>query len=510
MIENPVAATTNRVYETNDPYFSCRDIDEICFDINSMRNNKGLSNENEPIIKKIFNDSIDLIEDSKNEKLKKNLKEFIDDIFKINDLLLSIKEQALQVLSIIDPAKPAMEYAKIESNIFYKLKNREMRGSCLSRDQTIIHDNIKNGNYLKNIISLDFPHSSFVSNFDIQGDLAVIDDTESLIIYDLKRNESLWRSPVGLKLDKIKICKGHVLCSETGRYHIFEIKTGESKVKDLPIKDFCVKNKQIFGINRNKHCIEELNFEGELVNSISLGNDKEMYNLILFSNNFLVALSKNKIFIYDLSNKTVKTLSLMSVDAFSNNISSACIDGNFLTCGLNSIVDDEFSGIDLIKIDLKKGSIINQYIVPMEFRDLDNRRKVNKLIINKGLAYLGYNSGEIVALNLLNKECVLVGKHKECITELVIDGQILMSSSRIGNPCFANPSPAQVKFWDLNSMKLINEMEFPYSVFQCKFIDGKLYAGVDKSFIQWDYFVSHEGEKFTATSETRIKECRRH
>jgi hypothetical protein len=500
------------------------EIDDLCSEIDQL-NKKNLTWEDGIILSNLFKKSLNFLEENnKNEELKTKLRVFLPKVFKIEKLFSINLAQAEKIKSLLN-SKKSEENLTLNSlcptppNMWNQITKRELSGlrsieSHKDLQNQLIIQNIKEGNYTKTIYN---GHIKNLENFDIQGDLAVTRSFGEMKLWDLKQAKCL-RTLDGKWNQEIKIVGKHVFCADLNKQISFEInadhpyktrvielESGKEIDKDTEISNlFCVVGDQIFSYRDEN--MEKTGPDGKTVPLFNVGRGKWLW--LLGSENFLVLMNCSEMIIYDLLGKSQKKLCL------TDRISCAYIHGDFLICGFaNGSLGTPFAtNPECCLIDLKRCSIVDQYQMTSNrsffFTDEhflpEKEYMVKKVIMNKEWAFWGYSTGKICAINLINKKRITLGYHTNKISELALDGQILISISNKSD----KHGSAEIKFWDIKSMTKIKKMKFPILIGDnISFADGNLYIAVGKSLIKFDYLVSHKGEKMAENSASEIVEA---
>lgn len=349
-------------------------------------------------------------------------------------------------------------------------------------------------------------HTRKILSFEVKDSLAAsLSSDRQVKLWNVQTGECLWTySPMPLIHWRpwIKIAGDYVVCA--GREETpFEYQY-ENTIKIIRIADgseeatirdsrlitdlICVIGKRIFGVLSQRN-IREWDFRGHLVREIGFEKNIGNFSKLFGSANFLVFVS-NDIFIYYLDSNRFKIIELF-YDSLIRGISSAHIQNNKLICGVAN-----YSGWRLPNcyvVDLESGQITDQY-----HTCLPRLGSVRQVLLRESWAYLGHSSGRVVAVDLISNKHYVLGVHKVGVDHLALEGEILITGSR-----WVNNQSAELKFWDTRSLELIREHELP-CLNKVDFTSGKVLFAVKHSLVQWDFLVSHQGERLAKDSPPKI------
>lgn len=383
-------------------------------------------------------------------------------------------------------------------NFVSLLMNRELGTRVpLFSGQNLLIQNIKEGNYTKTLFK---GVGRQIKAFDVKDDL-IATASDVIKLWNLKTGQCLWTFNPTPKVywgKTIKIVEGNILCTGFvkasrqpyyGTIRIIDVKTGVEKFAItshlLEIDKVCAMSGRIFCVLGR--VIGEWDFEGNFIRhraSEKLIGQKPQF---LGFGKFLVCVYNNIIIIRDIQKNTVRKFKLITEQG-KPEISSAHIEGHHLICGFNS--DEIIKSSYCCVIDLESVSITAQYEETGAFVDNESSEfsQIATVLKKEEWIYLGYTTGVVVAVNLTEKNHVVLGKHQSCVYHLAIEGLVLISGSSKSESA---SSPAELKFWDIRSMKEIATREFS-SLIKIAFIAGKILIAADYSLVQWDCLVPHK------------------
>ncbi|MDP1609197.1 MAG: hypothetical protein Q8L98_07790 [Chlamydiales bacterium] len=394
-----------------------------------------------------------------------------------------------------------MSAISLSQNFFSLLKSRELGARVpLFTGQNLLIQNIQEGNYTKTLFN---GVGLQIKAFDVKDDF-IVTASDVIKLWNLKTGQCLWTFAPTPKVywgKTIKIVEGHIVCSGfvkatrqpyNGTIRIIDVKTGVEKFaitnRLLEIDKVCAIGGRIFCVFGQ--VIGEWDFEGNFIRrrtSEKLDGQKAQF---LGLGKFLVFAYNNRIIMRDIQKNTVRKFEL-DTEQGKPKISSAHIEGHQLICGFNS--DETKNSSHCCVIDLERRSITDQYEVIGAFVDDETSEfgQIVTVLKKEEWVYLGYTTGAVVAVNLIEKKHVVLGKHPSCVSHLVIDGFVLISgSSKSEN----TSSSGELKFWDIRSMKEIATKNFS-NLIKISFVAGKVFTATDYSLEQFDYLVAHKGEE---------------
>lgn len=387
-------------------------------------------------------------------------------------------------------------------NISHFLLNRELGSRPSSknfRDKWLIQ-NIDKGNYKKNIFN---NHREPVLGLDVSHYFVVTLFHDRIKLWNLEIGKCLWTLNLEPEIrgwGTIKIVEDRIVFTDSikisAKIGIIDLAKGlqTATIYKLGIDLICVLGRSIF-CSLTDGAIEELDLEGEFVRKIHFEILSDQPRKLLGLGNFLVRIADQTIMIYDLQEDKSTNIQLTIEEKETLSIDSADIEGDCLICGLSTLGKKAVYYV----IDLERVKVIHQYQGILTLLDTETHGIIWTVTTNKEWIYLGCSTGKVVAVNLVEKKYVVLGEHKACVCHLATEGQILISGS-----CSTIDYPAELKFWDIQSMTKLKEMEFP-SLYKISFFSGKLVAAIEGSLVQWNYLVSHKGEVSRANSAQVIE-----
>lgn len=403
-----------------------------------------------------------------------------------------------------------MDKHGLSSNIFYSLQKREY-GHSISLNKTTNRyfiNNVKNNNCTKTIINC---HELSINNFDVRDNLAVTSSDDSLKLWDLKSGKCRWVFTAGVRWEGIlKILEDKVVCSGIAdpqfrcdaTIRILDLNEGY-QTASITDRFRCDKVRivanQIFASHSGVE-ISQWNLKGELMRCINLNCNIELFlSEFLASDKFLVCAYGKKIWMYDLQKEKSEIMILDMVRG--NELSSISLNGNQLICGLKYI-SSEVSLDYCCIVDLEKKAVIHHYLAKKDFLDGFPPGCLQQVVGSQEWTYaIHHPTSKIVAINMPEQNHIVVGKHSQSCY-LTLEGQLLVSGSDTVFP----QSPSKIKFWDLHSLTKIGEKKLPdYHLNKICLFSGKLFAAIEGSLVQWDFLVSHKGEKKSRGSADQIK-----
>ncbi|HEV8051004.1 MAG TPA: WD40 repeat domain-containing protein [Parachlamydiaceae bacterium] len=414
----------------------------------------------------------------------------------------------------------ALEPQKTQN--IYNLLNQQRMGLNYNREcdleaclNNVVHHrlmhNITQNNCLKTIYNIQ---NHQIVAFDVNGHLVATHSWNKTIkLWNLDTGACLWtfnaKHPLFGKI-MLRIIEGKVVCAgfekldDQTTIRIIDIETGKETAKfrcsseenSCICSKVCTIGNRIFTLDRND--IRESNLEGKLVRMIKM-DDLLPASLFLGQGNFLVHISEKNITIHDLANNQNQNIKINSLEEGKSIISSAYINGDRLICGIQSKKNSKSS---CCMIDLQNGEVCFRY--PGKDKDgkllyLPPNNKIKKIVASNEGIYFTDRLGGLFAINIAKNTHQVLGIHANVIKTLSLEGGVLVSAS---GGSFS--SLAELKFWDATRGALLSEKKFD-GIRNILFTSAKIFAVVEKSLIQWDYLVSHEGEKLTALSADEIE-----
>lgn len=334
-------------------------------------------------------------------------------------------------------------------------------------------------------------HSGKVNAFHINKDksLVVACDDEKIVLWDVKSKKHRW------SVDNIFGPDTTNKVDIIGNYVFFE--STDSNTKKITLRIFKLNDGR--EVNPKSDSYKQL-IEKSEKSYVLLNEEKNVgdsFYEMLSNNDFLISLSDKTITITNIVNNEQKEIHLGD-DA---SISSAFLDNNGLVCGFKDLKNNIFK---LYAMNLKSDKAA-EVPLPASLCTKDNR--IESIVVHKSVVYLGLSSGEVVAFDIKDKQHKILGRHLNGVVELVLSDEILVSASKsrkLENPAdVGNPSLAELRFWNIETMKETNSLEFPdLQAFQ--YGRGSLTVATGESLEHYDHLDQHESKKVVG-DERQIK-----
>jgi hypothetical protein len=247
--------------------------------------------------------------------------------------------------------------------------------------------------------------------------------------------------------------------------------------------------------------IKEWSPEGKCIKSIPTNSNT---GILSCSDKYLIHAYQNRICInYLTKERHRRIIHLPKCGTTWQKIKCLFLDGDRLFCGFTSQSTNTLYNFHII--NLEKGCISKSYVTPKcEDAALSSNNYVKSIAVFNDRVFIGNSKGEIAAVNLseeIPKYCLLEQQHSAPVNKLIISNNILISTSDCH---LVNHIPAEIKFWDLNTLKQINSANLP-SLSNCHFDNWNCVVGTEESIVKWDFKNFHQGEKFTDGSATEVK-----
>lgn len=394
-------------------------------------------------------------------------------------------------------------------SIYHSLMRRELGGSFSSEKvkNRYLVKNIQGGNCAKRIFN---GHSEAIVSFDVKGYFAVTQTMKEIRLWNLETGKCQWikniAGLVGVRIiEEYVVYPGGTLGEH--KTNIWDLKTGKEIVciKDRAIQEnqVCMIGQRIFaGLNDGN--IGEWTIEGERKRTIRSA-PFPLTNLFKGSENFLVNVSRNQFFAYDLQ----KGNSYGSVGTVPGShraaIETFYLVKDRLICGYKDKEDGKIY-VCCCVIDLETNKITSSYLIFPDQEHIFRSPKIITAILSyQEFIYLALYSGELIATDIAkNTHKILENADPSAsVCYLALEGQTLIGGFYGGAAFISNLD--KVKFWDIRSLEPIGEMQPPPGCLDMHFDSGKLLAMAGKSLIQWDYFVSEKGETLVDGSPAEIQ-----
>ncbi|HEV8051007.1 MAG TPA: hypothetical protein VGP47_00820 [Parachlamydiaceae bacterium] len=404
------------------------------------------------------------------------------------------------MLTVSNPSKP---------NIFNVLSNRELDPRKLERhyiNDCLIQKNIKNNNFCEKIIG---KHDGYIITFEILNPFAATLSRKTIKLRNMETGKDVWSftpDPPVYWMEIIKIIDGKIICaghkkiSDKPEYEstirIIDLLKGKqtADIKNKQIEDnkVCMVGKRIFSVYPTG-IIGEWDLDGNAVQQIQ-SEKLNKNSMFLSSELFLVHLEDNIVIIHDIIKNNKRIVDLNFEKGSLPNISHAYINGTRLICGFNKFSNRPLP--DCCVVELDSGKITDKYFAHGDFFPLGDENahesflkessSIKKIIAYKNWMFLGYLSGTIVAVNLVDRSHKVLGTHSQAIQDLAIDGDIMISGSHRSGPF--QDILAEIKLWDLNSLENISEISLPV-LYKTSIISGKALATVENKLMEWDFLI---------------------
>lgn len=417
----------------------------------------------------------------------------------------------------------ALQEPQKAQNIFHLLDKQKYGSTCEQKNnlkdcaENLIDyrrtNNFACGNCTKTI----YKGQNRILAFDVNKHFAAAYCwNKSLKLWNLDTGECLWTveslNPVYGKI-LVKIVEDKVVLAgfegldEHTTTRIFDLENGYKNVSFTTWNEeskrlcaqACVIGNRIFTLDHSN--ISVWNLKAKCIQHITLNNDFPA-SIFVGQGNFLVYISKKDLTIHDLEKRENLKIDLNSIGE-NITISCACLDVNRLICGITKPKNKLPTKPSCCVIDLSSGKILQHY----PSIDQDGNRThfpkfnhIKKIIADKDWAYLTNDHDEIIAVHFAGNTHHLLGSHKNYIHTQALNGDgVLITAS-----ASTRSRMAELKFWSTKTLKLLAAKEFN-SLNGIAFDFRKVFASVERSLVQWDYQVEHEGEKLSEHSAAEIE-----
>lgn len=430
----------------------------------------------------------------------------------------------------------------MSNNIFQFIREKEIVGGVSSStienllERRFIH-NLKGQNVTKMIMN----SRDCISKFAIgENDEAVtIDLNNEVKLWDVSTGKCKWTftvNPPILWCGLIQIIDGNLVCSGVAENSgqdahligIFNLQlhkkiaifsgngsnfTGYGRRLQNNLQDgVFIHNKKIFCVKNTADLCEiqhdevyGWNLDGKKLQVITQ-DDYQFYfdnpfNDVIKLQNSRIVFKKNSIWIQETNNEN----KIHKVE-MQGNVEAFCLDSSHLRLAfINQFEKNKIIESNLTILDLNENKIIQEYNISSMLKSSRHKNSIssksdwiNKIIMQNEWVYLGSSQGKVVAVNLDGKKQTELGIHTCIIDHFSLIKNILVSVSQ-----FEEIVETEIKFWDTRTLTLIKSIKLN-SLTMPQFMDGKMYAFIEKGLICWNYMNGNQGEKLAEGSAKKI------
>ena len=410
----------------------------------------------------------------------------------------------------------ALGSVRTPDNIAHWLQGRERgrRQSQTDYPNYLVRANIAAERVFKTI--RENAHEPRIYGLDVQGNRAATTSLNAIKLWDLESGKCLWTHAANPReqFPKVYIAQERVICSgsTTNPDHprrpasilsILDIHTGDwikSIVHPrLEVVELLVTKDEIVGWFNNQRIarwvldldkvprpdLDEVSMldldEVPMLDTIDTG-DIPAVRFLMASDDFIVFApmnnSRSKCFL-SIYNKEFRFTvpQLLNFEPPESPkyscLMSAYLHEDLLFCGFTTSEHTP----DCCVVDLKADKVTPYRVA----RNLVSTSIVMAIAGNEQSIYLGYFSGEVVALDRGTRQAVVLGEHTD-LNELRIQDRLLISASNA-------LSVKELKFWDTKTKTELGTQRLPEH-FPCmtqQFTGTKVVAASGASLITWDY-----------------------